>query len=70
LQIRIEGRIQKLSVQESIEYFKSRPLGSQIGALVSSQSEPIQNRDVLLEKEKELQKNAQKSNGLNKPDSW
>ncbi|MBB5215111.1 pyridoxamine 5'-phosphate oxidase [Parapusillimonas granuli] len=40
-QVRIEGRIEKTSAQESDEYYRSRPLGSRIGAWVSPQSRPI-----------------------------
>jgi len=40
-QVRIEGRIEKTTPEESDEYFHSRPLGSRIGAWVSPQSQPI-----------------------------
>lgn len=40
-QVRLEGRIEKVSDAESDEYFHSRPLGSRIGAWVSPQSQPI-----------------------------
>ncbi len=40
-QVRLEGRIEKVSAAESDEYFHSRPLGSRIGAWVSPQSQPI-----------------------------
>jgi pyridoxamine 5'-phosphate oxidase len=46
-QVRIEGTIKKLSETESDIYFKSRPLGSRIGAWASPQSEPISNREEL-----------------------
>lgn len=46
-QIRITGEVEKTSREESEEYFRSRPLGSQLGAWSSSQSEVIANRDVL-----------------------
>lgn len=35
--MRIEGRVEKVSHEESEAYFHSRPRGSQIGALVSAQ---------------------------------
>lgn len=46
-QIRIEGRVEQINATESDLYFKSRPLGSQIGALSSPQSEIIEKREVL-----------------------
>ena len=47
-QIRIEGRVEKLSHEESNEYFQSRPRGSRIGAWASPQSKKIATRDDLL----------------------
>jgi pyridoxamine 5'-phosphate oxidase len=43
-QVRIEGVVDKVSRQESEEYFQSRPHGSQIGAWASPQSEEIAGR--------------------------
>ncbi len=51
--VRIEGRVEKLSAQESDAYFHSRPLGSRMGAWASPQSAPIANRSVL---ENEMQR--------------
>lgn len=46
-QIRIEGTVEKVSVEESDEYFNSRPLGSKIGAWASHQSAIIEYREVI-----------------------
>ncbi|MEY3192886.1 MAG: hypothetical protein RI982_663, partial [Bacteroidota bacterium] len=46
-QVRITGTIKKISAEESAEYFHSRPLGSQVGAWASPQSQVIPNRDFL-----------------------
>lgn len=53
-QIRIGGRAEKISGQESEEYFHTRPVGSQLGAWASQQSEVIANREVLETKLAEL----------------
>jgi pyridoxamine 5'-phosphate oxidase len=46
-QVRITGAVTKTSAAESEEYFRSRPLGSRLGAWVSHQSRVIPSRDVL-----------------------
>jgi pyridoxamine 5'-phosphate oxidase len=53
-QVRIEGSVSKISVEETQAYFWSRPVGSQLGAWVSQQSQPIPNRQVLEDKLREL----------------
>jgi pyridoxamine 5'-phosphate oxidase len=46
-QVRIEGRVEKVSQAESKAYFDSRGRGSRIGAWASHQSQPIQSRQDL-----------------------
>jgi pyridoxamine 5'-phosphate oxidase len=53
-QVRIEGTLEKLSKEQSEKYFHSRPKNSQIGAVVSPQSQEIESRDVLESKWNEL----------------
>ena len=47
-QVRIEGQVQKVSTRQSDEYFYSRPVESQFGAMASKQSEPLNNKKELL----------------------
>ncbi len=53
-QIRIKGKIQRLSHEKSAEYFQSRPRASQIVAFASTQSSVIENRNALEAKIKEI----------------
>jgi len=46
-QVRISGAVEKVSVAESDAYFHSRPVGSQLGAWASPQSQVIADRSVL-----------------------
>jgi pyridoxamine 5'-phosphate oxidase len=68
-QVRIEGRVEKVSELESDEYFQSRPKGSQLGAWASNQSQVIDSREVLerrLEQLKEEYENKQ----VPRPPHW
>lgn len=53
-QVRIHGKVEKVSAAESDAYFSTRPYLSQIGAWASNQSKKIADRDVLLKKTEQL----------------
>lgn len=46
-QVIIKGIAEKTSEVDSVNYFHSRPKGSQLGALVSHQSKPVESREIL-----------------------
>ena len=46
-QVRISGKVEKVSAGESDEYFNSRPEGSRIGAWASPQSHVIASREII-----------------------
>ncbi len=46
-QVRVEGRVEQTSTEESDTYFHSRPVGSQLGAAASPQSQPVPDRATL-----------------------
>lgn len=67
-QVRIEGRIEKISDAESDEYFFSRPEGSQIGAWSSPQSSIITDRNILEDNYQKYQK--QFGENIPRPEHW
>ena len=68
-QVRIEGTVEKTTRQESEDYFHSRPIGSQIGAWVSQQSEAIESREALDRRAEELLAKFVNT-GVPLPDFW
>ncbi|XP_072179548.1 pyridoxine-5'-phosphate oxidase-like [Diadema setosum] len=69
--IRIEGPVVRLTEEESTEYFHSRPKASQIGAVVSNQSTPIENRDVLTKKDEQLKEQYKdEASVIPRPSCW
>jgi pyridoxamine 5'-phosphate oxidase len=55
-QVRVEGRVEKISAEESEAYFNSRPLGSRLGAIASAQSRPVPDRASLETRYEEVEK--------------
>lgn len=68
-QVRIEGRINKVSQPESDEYFNSRPEGNKIGAWVSPQSNVIPSR-AFLESIKLVIEDQFANKTISRPPNW
>jgi len=47
-QVKITGRVEKVSQLDSLKYFASRPKGSQLGAWASEQSSHLSSRQMLM----------------------
>lgn len=47
-QVHVRGPVEKVSAEETADYWATRPRGSQLGAWASAQSRPIASRDALL----------------------
>lgn len=46
-QVRVEGRVEKVTAAESDAYYATRPLGARLSAWASVQSEPVESRAAL-----------------------
>ncbi|MBX5438280.1 MAG: pyridoxamine 5'-phosphate oxidase [Thermoflavifilum sp.] len=68
-QVRIEGKVEKLTAAENEAYFRSRPLESQISAWASPQSQPIPDREFLEEQVRLRQAQFQQQ-PINCPPFW
>jgi len=69
-QVRIEGAAERVSLEESDAYFKSRPRESQMGAWASPQSSVIASREIIDERFKTMQKKFGGNEPLNRPKQW
>jgi pyridoxamine 5'-phosphate oxidase len=69
-QIRVMGDVEKVNVEESDAYFRSRPFGHQLGALVSPQSQVIADREFLEERLRELQEQYNETGSAPRPPHW
>lgn len=68
-QVRISGKVEKISMMESMDYFNSRPFMSRVGAWASAQSEVMSNREELENKVKEVEEKY-KNEKMEKPPFW
>ena len=69
-QVRLEGKVKKLSRSISEEYFHSRPRGSQLGAWTSEQSKEIPNRQFLDEVNLQLNNFFKSNKSIPLPPFW
>ena len=69
-QVRIQGHVEKISKDDSEQYFQSRPKGSQIGAWTSPQSTVIESRELLEEREKAIAEKYKDEEVLPKREQW
>jgi pyridoxamine 5'-phosphate oxidase len=68
-QVRLEGRVDRVSAADSDAYFATRPFGARIAALASHQSEPVASRDELDRRFRQLA-DAHGDGDVPRPESW
>jgi pyridoxamine 5'-phosphate oxidase len=69
-QVRVEGRVERLTDAESDEYFRSRPRGSQLGAWASAQSAVLPTRETLEEQYREVERRFEGQDVIPRPPFW
>jgi pyridoxamine 5'-phosphate oxidase len=69
-QVLVTGSVKKVSAEDSDEYFRSRPRGSQIGAWASDQSQPIDSRADLEAKVAEVEERFKDQGEVPRPEKW
>lgn len=69
--VRIEGTVERVPEEESLQYFEQRPRTSRLGAIVSHQSTILESREVINKKYAELlEEYKDKEKNIPKPDYW
>lgn len=69
-QVRIEGRVERVSAAMSDEYFATRPRGSQIGAVASPQGQVVSSREELEKKFAEIEDRYPEGTSIPRPAHW
>lgn len=69
-QVRIVGIAAPVTAAESDQYFASRPLGSQLGAIVSPQSTPIPDREWIEQRFAEAERTIVHGEPVERPAHW
>nr|XP_022308679.1 pyridoxine-5'-phosphate oxidase-like isoform X1 [Crassostrea virginica] len=69
--VRIEGTVERIPEEDSLQYFEQRPRKSRLGAIVSHQSTVLENREVINEKYAELlEEYKDEEKDIPKPSYW
>lgn len=68
-QVRVEGRVERVTREESEAYFRSRQRGSRIGAWASKQSRPLASRDELEQRVSDMKRRFE-GDEIPLPDFW
>ncbi|NND93262.1 MAG: pyridoxamine 5'-phosphate oxidase [Flavobacteriales bacterium] len=68
-QVRVKGLVSKISPEQSDDYFASRPRNSQLGAWASKQSQPLDSRETLENRVKELEMEYE-GRVIPRPENW
>ena len=69
-QVRVEGKVERLKVEESQKYFDTRIRGSRIGAWASEQSSVLKDRGELEERVREVEKKFENQDKIPVPEFW
>ena len=69
-QVRVIGKVEKVSDKEADDYFYSRPYKNRIGAWASSQSKVLDKRETFMNKIKEFEKKFPDQNNVPRPPNW
>lgn len=70
-QLRVQGEIEKIDAEASEAYFNSRPQGSQIGAIISDQSQIIASKATLEQAQSDFLQAFEKGvNNIKRPHHW
>lgn len=69
-QVCVEGTVERIPEEESSEYFRKRPRGSQLGAWASPQSRVVENRAILEENLEEVQAQYEEDEPIPRPAQW
>ena len=69
-QIRIEGHVEKTPQKMVEQYFHSRPRGSQIASYASNQSQPLNDKQIYIDKFNELDQQYEGEDQIPCPDHW